>query len=195
MYILVGLGNPTEEYENTRHNAGRDALEYVRKKEKFPEWEFDKKLNAQITEGKIGKAKVMLVCPDTFMNKSGTTVQKLVKSKKAAQEMLVVYDDLDLPIGKIKISYNKSSGGHNGLESIIRAVKTQEFPRIRIGVSPGTPSGKIRKLEGEKKVLGFLLGKFTKGDQEKLSKVYKMVHEAITVATTEGHVMAMNKCN
>lgn len=195
MHIIVGLGNPTEEYEQTRHNAGRMALEWFQKKHDFSSWEFDKRLNAHTSEGKIGKTKTLLVIPDTFMNNSGKAVAALVKSKKAAQELLVVYDDLDIPFGSFKVSYGRSSGGHNGVESIIRALKTKDFPRIRFGVSPATPSGKLRKPSGEKKILDFLLGTFSKKEQEMFPKIMKKVGEAINIAAEEGHVMAMNKCN
>ncbi|MES2135000.1 MAG: aminoacyl-tRNA hydrolase [Patescibacteria group bacterium] len=195
MHIIVGLGNPGEKYENTRHNIGRTTLDWFRKKYDFSDWEFNKKINAHTAEGKVGKVKALLIIPDTFMNNSGKSVAGLVKSKKAASELLVVYDDLDIPFGSLKISYGRSSGGHNGLESIIRAVKTKDFPRIRMGVSPSTPSGKLRKPAGEKKVLDFLLGEFSKKEREVMSKFLKQAGEAIEVAIAEGYQMAMNKCN
>lgn len=195
MHIVMGLGNPGEKYEGTRHNAGRLALESFRKQNDFPEWRFDKKMNAQLSEGKIGKEKVLLMCPDTFMNNSGKAVAYVVKSKKAAADLLVVYDDLDMPFGHLKISYGRSSGGHNGLESVIRAVKTKDFPRLRIGVSPATPTGKLRKPSGEKKVLDFLLGGFSKSERDALGKVFKKAGEAIEVAVQDGYQMAMNQFN
>lgn len=195
MQSIVGLGNPGEKYAKTRHNTGRMVLESLRTKHGLPAWTFDRKLNAEISEGKLGKTKVLLVCPDTFMNNSGKTVTKLVSSKKAALGMLVVYDDLDLPLGTLKVSFGKSSGGHNGLESILRALKTKDFPRVRIGVSPATPGGKIRKPQSEKKVLEFLLGEFSKKEMETFTKVIKKVLEAIEVSAEEGYVKAMNVCN
>jgi len=195
MNLIVGLGNPGEKYEGTRHNAGRMALEYFRKQHEFSEWRFDKKLNAQVAEGKIGKEKVTLVTPDTFMNNSGRAVGQLVKSKKAALDLLVVYDDLDLPLGSMKISFGRSSGGHNGLESIIRSVKTKDFPRVRLGVSPATPGGKTRKPAGEKKVLDFLLGGFSNKEEESLKKIFKKAGEAMELSVSEGYQMAMNTFN
>ena len=195
MKIIVGLGNPGEKYEGTRHNTGRSTLEYFRKKHDFPQWEFNKKLNAHVAEGKIGKEKIFLAVPDTFMNNSGKTVAQLVKTKKAANDLLVVYDDLDMPFGHLRVSYGRSSGGHNGLESIIRALKTKDFPRLRVGVSPATPSGKIRKPSGEKKILDFLLGTFSKSEQGALSKVFKKADEVIVVAVSDGYQMAMNQFN
>ncbi|MBI3573773.1 aminoacyl-tRNA hydrolase [Candidatus Kaiserbacteria bacterium] len=195
MHIIAGLGNPGETYEGTRHNTGRMTVEYFRTKHDFPEWRFDKKLNAKVSEGKIGKEKVMLVTPDTFMNNSGKTIGKLVKSKKAALDLLVIYDDLDMPFGSLRISYGRSSGGHNGLESVIRAVKTKDFPRLRLGVSPATLSGKIRKPSGEKKVLDFLLSGFSKSERDALSKVFKKAGEAIEASVTDGYQLAMNRFN
>jgi PTH1 family peptidyl-tRNA hydrolase len=195
MNIVVGLGNPGKEYENTRHNAGRRAVDSFRKRHDFPEWTFNKKLNAHTSEGKIGKVRTLLAVPDTFMNKSGSTVKALVKSKKAALDLLVVYDDLDIPCGSLKISFGRSSGGHNGLESVIRAVGTKDFPRLRLGVSPATAGGKLKKPQGEKKVLEFLLGKFSKKEEEEMTKFLKKAGEGIEVAVTEGYQMAMNKCN
>lgn len=195
MKIVVGLGNPGEEYARTRHNVGRIILERFRKKYDFDAWEFDKRLNAQISEGVLGKTKVLLVTPDTFMNNSGTTIKKLVTSKKGAGDVLVVYDDLDIPFGSRKISFGRSSGGHNGLESVIRALGTKDFPRLRIGVSPSTPGGKLRKPLGEKKVMDFLLGNFSKKEEESFSKIFKQAGEVIEKVVTEGYVPAMNMHN
>lgn len=195
MKIIVGLGNPGEKYEHTRHNAGRMTLDWFRKKYNFSDWEFNKKINAHTAEGKVGKVKALLVIPDTFMNNSGKAVLGLVKSKKAASELLVVYDDLDIPFGTFKISYGRSSGGHNGLESIIRAVKTKDFPRLRFGVSPATPSGKLKKPSGEKKVLDFLLGEFAKKEREVMLKVLEKAGESIAITVEEGYQTGMNKCN
>ena len=195
MHIVVGLGNPGEEYALSRHNTGRMALDAFRKKYSFSDWEVDKKLNAHVSEGKVGKEKALLITPDTFMNNSGKAVAKLIGSKKAAAKLLVVYDDLDLPFGTMKISFGRSSGGHNGLESIIRAVKTRDFPRLRLGVSPATPSGKLKKPAGEKKVLDFLLGDFSKKEREALPKFFKEAGEAVAVAVEEGYQIGMNRFN
>src|SRR5690349_6094785 len=118
MYIIAGLGNPGEEYKDTRHNVGRMMLTALAKKGDFGEFEFNKKLNALTAKGKIGKAEVMLVAPETFMNNSGLALKPLITSAKKAETLLVIYDDFQIPVGSIKMSYNRSSGGHNGLESI-----------------------------------------------------------------------------
>ncbi|MDP2648823.1 MAG: aminoacyl-tRNA hydrolase, partial [bacterium] len=139
-WLIVGLGNPGEEYHFTRHNTGRASVEYFAKAAGFGEFREDKKAKAHVAGGMIGKAAVVALLPDTFMNKSGSSLAKFIKSQKAAERMVVVYDDLDLPLGALKLSYDRGSGGHKGLESIIRAVKTKKFTRVRIGVSPTTPS-------------------------------------------------------
>lgn len=172
--IIFGLGNPGKEYEGTRHNAGKEAALRIK--------DLDIK-------------KVKIVESEEFMNNSGRAIAKVVKSKKDSEKLIVIYDDLDLGLGTVKISFNKSSGGHRGLESVIKAVKTREFTRIRIGVSPTTASGKIKKPEGEQKVLDFILAKFKPTEQETLKKVYKKVAQIVETIATEGRERAMNEFN
>lgn len=160
MYTIVGLGNPGEEYQDTRHNTGKMALEVVEK-----------------------KVKAKYIHQDTYMNKTGSAVAKVIKSKKAAEKLIVIYDDLDLPIGTMKISWNRGSGGHKGLESIIRAIKTKEFIRIRIGIG--------KKADVEKHILG----KFTPREREELKKVFKKVTEAVGTIVEHGLPRAMSEFN
>jgi len=129
------------------------------------------------------------------MNLSGKFVGKHVKSKKAAQKLIVLYDDLDLPLGTMKISYDRGSGGHRGLESIIRALKTKEFIRIRIGTSPSTPSGKLKKPLGEKNVEKHILSEFKKPEMEILKKVFKKVAAAVETIAASGLQSAMTEFN
>ncbi len=193
-YIIAGLGNPGEEYANTRHNTGRMVLDFVQK-EYGGEFLFNKKLNAQVSVAKIGKEKVTLIAPETFMNLSGKSIAPLVKSIKAAEKLVVIYDDFSLPLGKIRISYNRSSGGHNGLESIIKAVKTEAFVRIRIGTAPENAKGNAKLINGEDKVEKFILGKFKDDELKELKKVAKVVVEAVAVLTKEGREKAMSEFN
>ncbi len=178
MFFLAGLGNPGEKYALSRHNAGRQAVDYF-----------------EVRSSKLETRKLKIIESPEFMNNSGRAIAKFVKSKKAAEKLIVVYDDIDLPLGSMKISWDKGSGGHRGLESVIKAVKTKEFIRIRIGVSPSTPSGKIKKPQGEKKVLDFILGNFSPKEKEILKKVFKKASEAIEVIVSEGREVAMNKFN
>lgn len=193
-YIIAGLGNPGEEYENTRHNTGRMILDFVQK-EYGGDFSFNKKLNAQVSEAKIGKEKVTLVAPETFMNLSGKSIAALVKSVKAAEKLVVIYDDFSLPLGKIRISYNRSSGGHNGLESIIKAVKTEAFLRIRIGTALENAKGNAKLINGEDKIEKFILGKFKEDELKELKKVGKTVVEAVAVLIKEGREKAMGEFN
>ena len=195
MHYIVALGNPGEEYKNTRHNVGRIVLEEFFKKNDFSEWTLNKKLKALSSEGKIGKEKVLLIEPETFMNKSGLSLQPIITSKKKAEMLIVIHDDLDLPIGKFKISFNKSSGGHRGVESVIKAIKTEAFIRVRIGISPATPSGKLKKPKGEKEVGDFILGEFKKSEMETLKKISKKVATALEMIITEGREKAMGEFN
>lgn len=194
-YIIVGLGNPGKECEGTRHNTGRFVVELFREKENFPEWSHDKKINALVSEKKIKKEYVRLVLPETFMNKSGASVAPLVKNKKQAERLVVVHDDLDLPIGSFRIVFNRGSGGHRGVESVKRAVKTEGFIRVRIGISPSTPSGKLKKPKGEKIINGFILGVFKPKEMELLKKTMKKVGEALEMIVGEGKERAMNEFN
>ncbi len=193
-YIIAGLGNPGEEYKDTRHNTGRMILDFVQK-EYGSEYNFNKKLNAKISEAKIGKEKVTLIAPETFMNLSGKAIAPLVKNIKGAQKLIVIYDDFSLPIGKIRISYNRSSGGHNGLESIIKAVKTEAFVRIRIGTAQENAKGNAKLINGEDKVEKFILGKFKEEELKELKKVGKTVVEAVAVLVKESREKAMSLFN
>ncbi|MFZ2522479.1 MAG: aminoacyl-tRNA hydrolase [Minisyncoccia bacterium] len=193
-YIFVGLGNPGEEYKDTRHNTGRMLLTWFGKT-LDAEWNFDKKQNATLAKVKVGKSPVTLVLPETFMNKSGSSIKNLVSSIKGAEKMVVIYDDLDLSFGKSKISFNKSSGGHKGLESIIKAVKTEKFARIRVGISPVTSSGKIKKPSGDEAVTKVILGKFKDEEIKELKKLSKKVNESLETFVTMGLEKTMTGFN
>ena len=194
-YIIAGLGNPGEEYEGTRHNTGRIVLDYIRKETSGDDFEYNKKVNALVAEGKIGKEKVTLVAPETFMNKSGSAIGQLVKSVKAAEKLIVIYDDFNLPIGRIKLSFNRSSGGHNGLESVIKAVKTEAFLRIRIGVAPANAKGEAKTPHGDEKIEKFILGKLKDDEMKLIKKSAKVALEAIQTAITESREKAMSVYN
>ena len=195
MFIIVGLGNPDQEYVGTRHNTGRIMLEAFRARHDLPSFEFDKKSNSLISKGEVAGEKVVLVEPETYMNKSGSAVAYFVKTKKAAESLVVVYDDLDLAVGTIRVSFNKSSGGHRGVESIISSLKTEGFLRVRVGISPATASGKLKKPKGEDAVSKHILGNFKKPEQDVLKKVSKTVCDALEMLIKEGKDKAMGEFN
>lgn len=194
-YIIAGLGNPGEEYEGSRHNSGRLLIEALHKKYAHGPLKEDKKARALVADASIGKKKAVLMLPETFMNGSGKAILPYIKSKKAAADLIVAHDDLDLPIGSLKISFGRGSGGHRGLDSVIKTLKTKDFLRVRVGIAPSTPSGKIKKPQGEKKIIDFLMGKFTPKELLTLKKVFAKAIEAIEVAVQDGKDKAMSQFN
>jgi PTH1 family peptidyl-tRNA hydrolase len=194
-WVIVGLGNPDEEYERTRHNAGRIALMQCARVFGFAEWKEDTKANAFVARGMIGRSLAVAVLPNTYMNKSGVAVARFVKSAKAAERLIVVYDDLDLPLGTIKISFDRGSGGHRGVDSIIKSVRTRAFVRVRIGISPEDKDGVAKKPEGEEAVEKFILSEFNAREAPVLKSVSKDVAEAIQRIVSDGREIAMNHYN
>jgi PTH1 family peptidyl-tRNA hydrolase len=195
MFTIAGLGNPGEEYAGSRHNTGRIVVSYFAKQQGFAEFVPSAKFAGLISKGKIKKEEVLLLFPETFMNKSGASISKAVKSKKAAEQLVVVHDDLDIALGSFKITFDRGSGGHRGVESIIRALKTTGFIRIRVGISPVTPKGKIRKPKGESAVDKFIIGDFRPAEFTELKKVSKKIAGALEMITLEGRERAMNEFN
>ncbi len=204
--IIIGLGNPGTEYEGTRHNAGREAVEKFAKKTGFNDFELDKKKKALVSEGKVGKNKATLVLPETFMNKSGDAAGKFAKgakkvkdsqgkSMKAFPELIVVHDDLDIPLGKAKMSWDKSAGGHKGVESVIKAVGTQGFFRIRIGITPASAKGKMKKLDHETIIDNFIVAEFKDKEADELKGVIKKVVDCLEHAVAESPERAMSEYN
>ena len=172
-WILVGLGNPGPEYKGSRHNAGREFLLAL--------------------EDKIGKRGKVLT-PDSYMNNSGAAIKRIVPSAKAAEKLVVLHDELDMPLGSVKISFGSGSGGHRGVESIIKALKTKDFVRIRIGISPATPKGLLKKPD-QNKIVDFVLGKFKSSEQAKLKTARKKVGEALELILNDGIQAAMTATN
>ncbi len=195
MNYIVGLGNPGEEFEGTRHNTGRIIVEAFKKACDFPEWDVNKKLHALVSKGALGKHDVVLIEPQLYMNKSGQSLAPLITNEKKAKTMVVIQDDLDLPIGAFKISFNRGAGGHRGIESIMKAIKTEAFTRIRVGICPVTPSGKLKKPKSGEEVGDFILAQFKKPEQEVLKKVSKKIVQALEMIVTEGHEKAMGEFN
>ena len=153
MKIVIGLGNPGEKYKNNRHNAGFIILDELKNDWDFPEFEFSKKFNAEISEGNIESEKIILTKPQTFMNASGEAVQKIISFYKLTPEdIIVIHDDLDINFGELRSSTESRAAGHNGVQDIIDKLGTQNFKRIRIGIE-GEEQRKNRIIPGDVFVL------------------------------------------
>ncbi|HEY4512885.1 MAG TPA: aminoacyl-tRNA hydrolase [Candidatus Paceibacterota bacterium] len=193
-YIILGLGNPGEEYQSTRHNSGALILDAFAKKISAGEWKKDNNRQSLVAKGELKNEKILLVKPQAFMNKSGVAVKDMAGQKKKLENLVVIHDDLDLPIGSMKIVFNRGSGGHKGVESVIRAVKSEAFTRIRIGICPTLPSGKLKKPD-HKKLMDFIVEDFKKPEQDAFKKVSKRACEALEVLITESRQKAMTEYN
>lgn len=182
--LIAGLGNPGVKYARNRHNIGFMALGHLARAEKV---EFHRqRFNAQLAEVSLGGERVLLAKPQTYMNSSGNAVGKLVAFYHIARpDVMVVYDDLDLPLGKIRLRANGSSGGHHGMESIIHAVGGTEIPRLRIGIGRPDPTQDV----------GHVLGNFLQDEQATLDDVLERAEQALRVWAREGIVTAMNRFN
>ena len=174
--VIIGLGNPDEEYVGTRHNVGFMMLDYVAKKNDGGEFELDKKINALSTKAKIDTIPVVLLKPLTFVNKTGEVAIKAKNLYKAKPEdIILIHDDLDIEFGNIKLSFDKNSGGHRGVESVMKSLKTKKFWRLRIGTANNILK-KAYKMSEKKKneaIIDFVLGKFGKKENEELKSIFK----------------------
>lgn len=191
-YVVIGLGNPGGEYEKTRHNAGRMVAELFAKEENLGDFKLKKTAQASVVEGSVDGEKVVVVLPEVYMNVSGKSAIALVKSKPAAKKLLVIRDDLDLPLGVIKMTtYGRGAGGHKGVESIMRALKTKDFAQIKIGIAGQTPKGTLKKVSGEEKVIKHVIGKFKPAEEALLKKTLKKATEATRIFVTQDIERAM----
>ncbi len=188
MKLVVGLGNPGKEYEKTRHNIGFRVLEEMagdfKFEKKFPpkadpdrsvgvmlNFKFNKKFNSEIAESKIGKDKIIFVKPQTFMNNSGEAVLAIAKFYKIKpKDIVIAHDEMDLIFGKIKLSFGSRSAGHNGVQSIIDSLGTNEFYRIRVGIGPCP-----EQISAEK----FVLQKFSTTEEKEMKKIISEAIEKI----------------
>lgn len=191
-FLFFGLGNPGSEYEKSRHSVGRMALDFLFESKKFGEWKLNKKTKSLESVGSLNSKDVLLIKPETFMNKSGQAVTAY--GVTAVKKLLVVHDDVDLPLGTIRFSFGRGSGGHRGLDSIIKSLKTKDFIRLRLGISPATPLGKIKKPSSEK-VTDFVIADFKKNEEIILEKVFKRTTEALTCLAENGLSKTMNIYN
>jgi PTH1 family peptidyl-tRNA hydrolase len=194
MFLIVGLGNPGQQYKNTPHNLGRETIESLARILNFPEFKNNKKLSAEISK----KNNLILARPTTFMNESGAAAKKLLDYYQVSPaDCWIIHDDFDLPLGKIKISINRSSAGHNGAQSIIDHLKTKNFVRFRIGArianekKSQTDSSAVR-LE---KAMQLVLKKFNSENKILADNAIKLANQAIVVAIEKGIEKAMGEYN
>ena len=185
MYLIVGLGNPENEYANTRHNMGFDAINHLSRKlninvnkEKFKGIYGDTILNGE---------KVILLKPQTYMNLSGESIIQFKKFYKITPEnIIVIYDDIDVDVGKIKIRKKGGPGSHNGMKSVVKELKSEDFPRIRVGI--GKPMFK-------EMMIGYVLEKLNGNEREILEESTKLAANAVYDIITSGIDKAMNMYN
>ena len=197
-YIIVGLGNPGEKYRLTRHNAGRFILEELTKTNwpdiKFDDWRLWKNFKAKIVAGRADQLRFLLVLPETFMNLSGDSVNRFPQAKKN-NALLVVHDELALPLGQFRLSFGRSAGGHNGVESIIKSLGTPDFLRLRIGIGPKKSAGLFKLFRRPVQHKDYVLEKFTDKEITELKSLSPKIKEAIFLSLKEGREVAMNKFN
>ncbi len=194
----MGLGNPGLEYAKSRHSVGRMVVDLLVDKLNGKEWTLNKKAKSLESRIKIGKGKkqkeISLVKPETFMNKSGLAVAIYASAPAGRKKLVVVHDDVDLPLGKIRFAFGRGSGGHRGLESIIKSLKSKDFVRLRVGISPSTPTGKVKKPASDK-VVDFVIGNFRSAEEKILKKVLAEATEALVYLAENGLDKTMNIYN
>jgi len=185
MKLVIGLGNPGPQYEQTRHNVGFRVVDLLATKYG---WRWERQGRAMLASGTIGTEKIVIVKPLTFMNKSGEAVGDLVRwHKLVPEDVLVVYDDLDLAVGKLRLRANGSAGGHNGVDSIIHHLHTNQFPRLRVGIG--------RPANSRMDTIHYVLGTPPGDERILLSTSEEKAVEAILVTLQQGVPLAMNIIN
>ena len=185
MYLIVGLGNPENEYNGTRHNMGFDAVNIISKETGI---QINKKgFKSIYGVGEIENEKVILVKPQTYMNLSGEAVSQIRNFYKIENnKIIVIYDDIDLEIGEIRIRNHGSSGTHNGMKSVVENLATNEFPRVRVGIG---------KPDNSSDLINYVIGKIPKEERDKLEKCVQLAAEATINIVKYGITKAMNEFN
>ncbi|AFY33590.1 aminoacyl-tRNA hydrolase [Calothrix sp. PCC 7507] len=190
--LIVGLGNPEPKYNQTRHNIGFAAVDALSRTWQIPLAE-NRKFQGEFGEGiaPIG-GKIRLLKPSTYMNRSGQAIQAVTSWYKLPPEsVLIIYDDMDLPLGKTRLRLSGSAGGHNGMKSAIAHLSTQDFPRLRIGIGKPKGAGNVE----ESGTVSHVLGRFSSTETQLMSLVLQFVVECIELSLKQGVEKAMNRCN
>lgn len=194
MYTIVGLRNPQEVYEHTRHNAGAIVVSHFAHEIGFPTFVSSEKYNSEISEGILGGKDVRIVLPRTFMNTNGGAVRRILADTPDHEDLIVVHDELDLPIGTFSIAQGRGSGGHNGVQSVIDKTGSRDFIRVRVGISPVSLFGTMKRPTGEK-VADFVLHDFSVRERTKIDALLPTVSAALEMIVREGVTAAMNTYN
>ena len=185
MYVIAGLGNPTKEYEKTRHNAGFDAIDVLA--DKLGIGITERKHRALCGRGVFGGEKLLLLKPQTYMNASGESIGEAARFYQIPPERIIVlYDDINLEVGQLRIRTKGSAGGHNGIKSIIAHLGSQDFPRVRIGVG-----AKPEQMD----LAAYVLGHFTKTDRAVMEEAFQDAADAVRMMLADGADAAMNRYN
>ncbi len=190
--LIVGLGNPEPKYDQTRHNIGFAAVDALSRSWQIP-IATNRKFQGEFGEGIArGGDKIRLLKPLTYMNLSGQSIQAVTSWYKLAPEsVLVIYDDMDLPLGKTRLRLSGSAGGHNGMKSAIAHLSSDNFPRLRIGI--GKPKGAAN--DDDVNTVSHVLGRFSASENKLMSEVLQFVLECVELCLKEGVEKAMNRCN
>ena len=184
-YIVVGLGNPEKKYEHTRHNVGFDVLQVLSQKLNIPLNKL--RCKALTGEGRIGGERVVLAAPQTYMNLSGQSVVELLRWYKAdAKHLMVVYDDVDLPQGRLRVRAGGSAGTHNGMRNIVYLTGRDDFPRVRIGIG---------KPEPGRDLAAYVLGKYPPEARQAMFDAFLRAADAVQAIVTDGAEAAMARFN
>ncbi len=193
MKLIVGLGNPGRAYANNRHNIGFMCLNHFARIQGI---RFNKKQGkARTGTGEVVGCKIVVAKPQTYMNLSGESVSRLIKKFDIKlNDLLVIHDDLDLPLGRIRIRSGSSSGGHKGIDSIINVLESQDFLRLRVGIERPTKNEDTTEFSDDE-IISYVLSDFTPDEKQATTKVIPKVSEAILCLLTEGLTAAMNKYN
>lgn len=185
--LIVGLGNPGQQYAQTRHNCGFMVVETLAQRWHIP-LKPDRRFQGRWAEVMLPSGKVRLLCPDTYMNRSGQSVRSLLDwFKLDPSQVLVVYDDMAIPFGRLRLRPNGSAGGHNGIKSVIEHLGGKNWPRLRVGV--GSPN------ESQGDVIGHVLGGFSPAEQKQLRTVLDTAADSIQLLLKDGLEPAMNRYN
>jgi peptidyl-tRNA hydrolase len=185
MKIIAGLGNPGQEYSQTRHNVGFMLLDALAERLSLQVWQ--DKFTAKIAEGHIGGEKVLLVKPATYMNNSGEAIGSLLRwYKLGTEDLIVAHDDMDIAVGTMRLRRKGSSGGHNGIKSILAHVPDENFARVRIGVGRPLPGWTV---------VNHVLAKFSAEDQKLVDETIKALLPAVECIAADGIDLAMNRFN